>query len=368
MNLGELLSALVGGAGAGFQHQNAVATRGGDYLQKEELLARSGRAAAIDQGNSLREAALKQAAIKAAALQAREGQTSIVDSEVGAPTHTTTTQDLAGVPEGASDELAAAVGDRRTKTRMDEANLEKTGSAAELAAMRALAANPEFLRQMAAGKQGSAETIAKGHDTASTTNAVTAAGAKADTADKKLEGDKYKVDHRPPPQPKMQWLKGADGKIIWADPATTPGAQPKPGATDTNQAHAARITENLGKKVSTAIDEAGDEIGAVTGKREFILNELGEGQPAVRKLVGMITGLAGSHLRLVGNRGRSIQQEIQHLLTTTQSVESLKGALEGILTLSQTVDEELNGPASETAAAAAAVSPDIEALLKKHKF
>lgn len=322
------------------QHAGAqLATRDAARLTPED------QAAVLTRGKATRDEMLRQAVAKAAALQAREGQTSVIDSEVGMPTHATTTQDLAEVPEGASDDLAAAVGDRRLKTRQDEAALEKTGSSTELNIMKALLASGAVTPAMLAKLQG-AKDVAEIGAGARVDSATIGADARRDVATTGAGAKKYVADHKAPPKPKEMWLRDAEGNNVYGDPHAVPGAQPKLGAATENQARAARITERLGAEVFKQIDEAGPAIGALTGKKEFVLAELGVGDPRVRKLVGTITGLAGSHLRLLSSRGISIQHEIQKMLTTTQTVDSLKATLEGLLSLSKETDEELNGGSS----------------------
>lgn len=158
----------------------------------------------------------------------------------------------------------------------------------------------------------------------------------------KVKKEMGQADDRPriviPPQP--QWTDAEDehGNPVLIDKASGQvkaypgGAMPKPGAAEANRIAAAdaALSSSAEVKAYLAKPEVRAAIGPAMGRFKSLEQAAGAGDPVAVQLVGMLKSYSALQPQIHGFRNVKFASDIESLLSTHQTPESLEAALRGI--------------------------------------
>jgi hypothetical protein len=114
------------------------------------------------------------------------------------------------------------------------------------------------------------------------------------------------------------------------------------GATEQNRRAAAGASIKRGEDLLTNLndDEFKARLGPIISRYNTLENAVGKGDPYAQYLVGELRGWAALQPQIHGFRSAEFVKNIENLIKTTQSPESLAATIEGLLAVSYTVRDK----------------------------
>jgi len=326
-SLGEILASIFGAANAGVEHRYAMATRGPDYLAKDEARNNAQLSQGLERGKLMQDAQLRQAITRAAAMAARQGPTSTITSDVGTSDQVSTAMSPLEVPADASDELAAAIGQENTRGEKERAALELQAAqiAAQLAISNRQYETPAERAQREAANQGLKNTGTARSAQIRGTSAVEATRLRGQgttwQSSVDAEGDPVRVA-----VPKN------------ATPGSTIGG---PGtAMEQNRESMSTVAKSAAETLLHRLQDPEylSVVGPAVGRLESWNAALLSGNPAFTGLKTEIKAISQVLTGIHNLRSAHAGQVLEDALSTTNSPDALSGAVRGALVV---VDEFL---------------------------
>lgn len=139
--------------------------------------------------------------------------------------------------------------------------------------------------------------------------------------------------------------EGPDGKPVLFNSKTgetkayPAGVAPKPGTMEKNRRAAAENSIVSGEILLDRLktDQFKRALGPVTGRYNSLMQAYGDGDPTAVELVGEIKSFAALQPAVHGFRAVQMAKDVEHLLSTKQTAESLAAGIKGILSASYIV-------------------------------
>lgn len=179
----------------------------------------------------------------------------------------------------------------------------------------------------------------------------------------KVKKEMGQADDRPriviPPQPQWTDAEDAQGNPVLVDKASGQvkaypgGAMPKAGAAEANRIAAADAALNSSAQLKDYLSkpEVRAAIGPAMGRFKSLEQAAGAGDPVAVELVAMLKSYSALQPQIHGFRNVHFAQDIEKLLSTHQTPESLEAALRGIDSAAVNVRDRRRAPQGAAPAA-----------------